>query len=200
MITITKTIKPYFISRFRFCRCDSLQNRELFDIFWEKVYSVVINQYIFELTIVISRREKNDVNIQYRNNENNRIIFWDEFVFKYFVNKNVNNCRECFNVVYQFNENKKCLKFVVDFCDEFIMRDFLLWNIIDNQFFAILNDEFVYVIVFVIDNKLLKTTFKFWTFFVCRVTIDKTFFRFFAFFFDMIRVEDINNKTHSSIT
>jgi hypothetical protein len=73
------------------------------------------------------------------------------------------------------------------FYDEFIIRDFLLWDIIDDQLFEILNDEFVYVNVFVIDNKLFKTTFKLWTFFVCRITIDETLFRFFAFFFDMIR-------------
>jgi hypothetical protein len=147
----------------------------------------VIDQYIFELTIVISWRDKDDINIRYRNNKNDRIVLRNEFMFKCFVSEHVNDCRECLDVIYRFDENEKCFRFVVDFDDEFIIRSFLLWNIIDDQFFEILSDEFVYFIVFVIDNKLFKTTFKFWTRFVNRVTIDKTFFRFLAFFFDMIR-------------
>jgi hypothetical protein len=92
-----------------------------------------------------------------------------------------------FRCHYQFDENEKCFKFVVDFDDEFIIRDFFLWNFIDDQLFEILSDEFFYFIIFVINTKLFKTTFKFWTCFVCEITIDKKFFRFFAFFFDMIR-------------
>jgi hypothetical protein len=108
-------------------------------------------------------------------------------MFECFVNKHVNDCCECLDVIYWFDENEKCFTFVVNFDDEFIIRCFFWWDIVDNQFFEILSDEFIYVIVFVIDNKLFKTTFKFWTCFECRITIDKTFFRFFVFFFDMIR-------------
>jgi hypothetical protein len=147
----------------------------------------MIDQYIFKFTIVISWRDKDDVDISYRNNKNDYIIFRDEFVFKCFVSKHVNDCRECLNVIYRFDEDEECFKFVVNFDDEFIIRSFLLWDIIDDQLFEILSDEFVYFIVFVIDNKLLKTTFKFWACFVCRITMNKTLFRFLAFFFDMIR-------------
>ncbi len=111
----------------------------------------------------------------------------DNDMFKCLVNKHVNDCRECLDVIYRFDEDEKCFRFAVDLDDEFIIRSFLLWDIIDDQLFEVLSDEFVYFIVFVIDNKLLKTTLKFWTCFVCRITIDKTFLRFFAFFFDMIR-------------
>jgi hypothetical protein len=153
----------------------------------KKICRVVIDQYIFEFTIVIFWRDKNDVNVWYQDKKDDRIIFRDESVFKYLVSKHFNDCRECFDVIYRFNEDEKCFKFVVIFDDEFIIRNFILWDIIDDQFFEILNEEFVYFIIFVIDNKLFKTTFQFWTCFVCRITIDKTFFRFLAFFFDMIR-------------
>ncbi len=92
----------------------------------------MINQYIFELTIIISRRDEDDVNIQYQDNEDKCIIFRNEIVFKYFVNKHVNNCRECFDVIYRFDEdekcfrNEKCFNLVVDFHDEFIIRDCFL--------------------------------------------------------------------------
>jgi hypothetical protein len=71
----------------------------------------------------------------------------------------------------------------------FQIRCWFRWRIHHSRFSSVnIIDEFIYVIiVFVIDNKLLKTTFKFWTCFVCQITIDKTLFRFFAFFFDMIR-------------
>ncbi len=147
----------------------------------------MIDQYFFKFTIVISWHDESDVNIRYRDNENDRIVLRNEFVFKFLVNKHVNDCRECFDFIYRFNENEKYFKFVVDFDDEFIIRCFLLWNIVNDQLFEILSDEFICVIVFVIDNKLLKTTFKFWMCFECRITIDKTLFRFLAFFFDMIR-------------
>jgi hypothetical protein len=92
----------------------------------------VIDQYIFELTIVISWRDKDDVDVRYRDNKNDYIVFRNKSVFKCFVNKHVNNCREYFDVIYRFDEDEKYFKFVIDFDDEFIIREFFWWDIIDD--------------------------------------------------------------------
>ncbi len=63
------------------CRfVDSLQNRKLFNVFWRKVYWVVIDQYVFEFAIVVFWRNEDIIHVRYRIWWNNDDIYWCEFI------------------------------------------------------------------------------------------------------------------------
>jgi hypothetical protein len=56
------------------CFADSLQNRKLFDIFRRMIRDIVIDQYIFELAIVVSWDDEDIITVWYRIRENSDIV------------------------------------------------------------------------------------------------------------------------------
>ncbi len=160
------------------CRfIDSLQNREMFNIFWKEVCDVVIDQYVFEFAIVVSWRNEDIINVRYRIRWNNDNIHWNEFVFKCFV----------------FESSIESTTIKNDFVSlSSLMTNSLieiLSNEISKSMFSSskeLNDEILISIISQFSDKLFQTTFKSLTRFSFEITICKALFKIIAFLFRMI--------------
>ncbi len=108
-------------------------------------------------------------------------------MFKCLVNEHDNDCRDCFQIINQVDNDEKWFWFAVEFNDEFINRDIIERNVdVDVQLFEELSDEILILIIFEFSDKLFQTTFKSLTRFSFEISIRKALFEVIAFLFRVI--------------